>query len=123
MTLVLLTNQFDLPAIVIAELYRHRWKVELFFKWIKQHLRLRSFYGRSPNAVRCQIWSAICAYLMVAIVKQRLNLKQTLNEILQITSVSIFEQTSLAELLTPAASLEATESSERYVQKLFLLND
>ena len=82
-TLVLLTNQFDLPAIVIAELYRHRWKVELFFKWIKeQHLRLRSFYGRSPNAVRCQIWSAICAYLMVAIVKQRLNLQQTLNEIL-----------------------------------------
>ncbi len=122
-TLVLLTNQFDLPAIVIAELYRHRWKVELFFKWIKQHLRLRSFYGRSPNAVRCQIWSAICAYLMVAIVKQRLNLQQTLNEILQITSVSIFEQISLAELLAPAASFEATESREMYVQKLFLLND
>lgn len=121
-TLVLLTNQFDLPALIIAELYRHRWKVELFFKWIKQHLRLRSFYGRSPNAVRCQIWSAICAYLMVAIVKRRLKVEKTLNEILQIVSVSIFEQTSLAELLGPAPSLSAIESQEGYAQKTFLLN-
>ncbi len=80
-TLVLLTNQFDVAAAVIAELYRKRWQVELFFKWIKQHLRIRSFYGRSENAVRVQIWSAICAYLMVAIVRKQLNLQQSLNEI------------------------------------------
>jgi len=122
-TLVLLTNQFDLPALVIADLYRHRWKVELFFKWIKQHLRLRSFYGRSPNAVRCQVWSAICAYLMVAIVKQRLKLQKTLNEILQIISVSIFEQTSVAELLAHTPSLNPTESREECIQNMLLLND
>jgi hypothetical protein len=97
--LVLLTNQMDLPATVIAELYRQRWQVELFFKWIKQHLRIRSFYGRSPNAVRCQIWSAICAYLMVAIVRKRAHLQKSLNEILQIVSVNIFEQCPLPELL------------------------
>lgn len=94
-TLVLLTNQFDLPAQVIADLYRKRWQVELFFKWIKQHLRVRSFYGRSENAVRTQIWSAICTYLMVAIVKKQLNLQKSLNEILQIVSVNIFEQVPL----------------------------
>jgi hypothetical protein len=98
-TLVLLTNQFDVAATVIAELYRKRWQVELFFKWIKQHLRIRSFYGRSENAVRAQIWSAICAYLMVAIVRKRLDLQKSLNEILQIVSVNIFVQTPLRELL------------------------
>lgn len=71
-TLVLLTNNFELDVGAIAELYRNRWQVELFFKWIKQHLRLRGFYGRSQNAVRCQMWSAICAYLMVAIMKKEL---------------------------------------------------
>jgi hypothetical protein len=98
-TLVLLTNQFDLPAQVIAELYRKRWQVELFFKWIKQHLRMRSFYGRSENAVRSQVWSSICAYLMVAIVKKQLNIQKSLNEILQIVSVNIFEQVPLQALL------------------------
>jgi hypothetical protein len=98
-TLVLLTNQFDLPAQVIAELYRKRWQVELFFKWIKQHLRMRSFYGRSENAVRSQVWSSICAYLMVAIIKKQLNIQKSLNEILQIVSVNIFEQVPLQELL------------------------
>jgi transposase len=94
-TLVLLSNQLELPAASIAELYRRRWQVELFFKWIKQHLRLRSFYGRSENAVRCQIWSAIAAYLLVAIAKKRVQSTLTLNEILQIVSVNAFEQVPL----------------------------
>jgi transposase len=121
--LVLLTNQMLLPALVIAELYRKRWQVELFFKWIKQHLRVRSFYGRSENAVRCQIWSAICAYLMVAIVKQRVKSPKSLNEILQIVSVNIFEQQSLAELL--AIEMSATDGNvvDGYSQNMLLFNE
>lgn len=121
-TLVLLTNQFELPALVIAELYRRRWKVELFFKWIKQHLRLRSFYGRSENAVRCQIWSAICAYLMVAIVKKQVKSGKTLNEILQIISVHIFEQTKLDQLLATKTMREAQENKEDQHQNMFKFN-
>ena len=92
--LVFLTNNVFSPAQVIAELYKKRWQVELFFKWIKQHLRLRAFYGRSENAVRSQIWTAICAYLLVAILKKRIGVEKSLNEILQITSVGIFEQSA-----------------------------
>jgi transposase len=122
-TLVLLTNQFDLPATVIAELYRKRWQVELFFKWIKQHLRIKSFYGRSENAVRCRIWSAICAYLMVAIARKNLKIEKSLNEILQIVSVNIFEQMALNQLL--ASELADTEQKvgDCAFQKLLLLND
>jgi len=98
-SLVLLTNHFALPAQLIGELYRRRWQVELFFKWIKQHLRLRGFFGRSPNAVRTQIWSAICAYLLVAIARKRLGLSHSLHQILQIVSVSAFEQSPLPEML------------------------
>ena len=117
--LVLLTNNFQLPAHVIAELYRRRWQVELFFKWIKQHLKIRSFYGRSENAVRCQIWSAICTYLMVAILKKELGIPKTLYQILQIISVNAFEQFPLAELLA-----ENEPITERAVhQKLFMFND
>jgi len=90
---VLLTNNLWSAPAVIAELYKKRWHVELFFKWIKQHLRLRTFYGRSENSVRCQIWSAICAYLLVAILKKRNGIDKSLNEMLQITSVGMFEQT------------------------------
>jgi len=97
-SLVLLTNQFELPALTIAELYRRRWQVELFFKWIKGHLRLRAFLGRSENAVRLQVWSAICAYLLVAIAKKKLRLPQSLHHILQVISVSAFEPVPLAEL-------------------------
>jgi IS4 transposase len=122
-TLVLLTNQFDLPAGAIAELYRKRWQVELFFKWIKQHLRIRSFYGRSENAVRCQIWSAIGAYLMVAIVKKRLKIQKSLNEILQIISVSIFEQIPLEELLATEPGILEQKVGDGQIQKLLLLND
>jgi len=121
--LVLLTNQFELSAVVIAELYRKRWQVELFFKWIKQHLHIRSFYGRSENAVRCQIWSAICAYLMVAIVRKQLNSRKTLNEILQIVSVSIFDQLPLGELLATPSEVFAPETCANHSQKLLLFND
>ncbi len=122
LTMVWLTNQFDLPASVIAQLYRNRWQVELFFKWIKQHLRIRSFYGRSQNAVRCQIWSAICAYLMVAITRRRLKIDKTLNEILQIISVSIFEQVPLQQLLAqmPASTEQQTSANE--LQNSFVFN-
>ena len=122
-TLVLVTNQFDLPALVIAELYRKRWQVELFFKWIKQHLRIRGFYGRSENAVRCQIWSAICTYLMVAVAKKHLQIRKSLNEILQIVSVSIFEQVPLAELLATEPRVLGQEVSDSHFQKVLLLKD
>lgn len=121
--LVLLTNQFEVPAAVIGELYRKRWQVELFFRWIKQHLRIRSFYGRSPNAVRSQIWSAICAYLMVAIVRKRLKLQKSLNEMLQIVSVNMFEQTPLAELLASPPKAVSPQTDEHHFQKLLLLKE
>ncbi len=122
-SLVLLTNQFELPALVIAELYRKRWQVELFFKWIKQHLRIRSFYGRSENAVRCQIWSAIGAYLMVAIVKKRLGIRKSLNEILQIVSVNIFEQAPLEELLASEPGTVEQNVGAGQFQKLLCFKD
>jgi hypothetical protein len=98
--LVLLTNNFELSTLEVCELYRRRWQVELFFKWIKQHLRIRRFFGRSRNAIHCQIWTAICTYLLVAILKKHLKLEKSLYEILQILSVSAFEQTPLHDLLT-----------------------
>lgn len=91
-TLVFLTNNFQIPALVVAQLYQQRWKIELFFKWIKQHLRIKSFYGRTKNAVCTQIWIAICVYLIVAIMKKRMNLEQSLYTILQILSISLFER-------------------------------
>jgi hypothetical protein len=121
--LVFLSNQWDLPALVICELYRKRWQVELFFRWIKQHLRIHAFYGRSPNAVRCQIWSAICAYLMVAIVRKQIKTQKTLYEILQIVSVSIFDQRPLAELLAPNPRNSLSEVVEGTSQKMLLFND
>jgi hypothetical protein len=99
-TLVFLTNNFLLPAITIAQLYKQRWQVELFFKWIKQNLRIKSFYGTSVNAVKTQIWIAISVYLLVAIIRKRLNIQERLYTILQVLSVSIFERTSMFQLLT-----------------------
>jgi hypothetical protein len=98
-TLVFLTNQFDLPALTIAQIYRCRWSIELFFRWIKQHLRLRGFFSTSPNGVRVQIWTALCAYLLVAIAKQQMHLTPSMYQILQIVSASSFEQIPLPELL------------------------
>jgi hypothetical protein len=99
-TLVFLTNNFLLPAITIAQLYKQRWQVELFFKWIKQHLRIKSFFGTSETAVKTQIWIAISVYLIVAIIKKRLNIQESLYTILQVLSVSLFERTSMFQLLT-----------------------
>jgi hypothetical protein len=90
-----LTNNFCLPALTIARLYKCRWQVELFFKWIKQHLRIKAFYGTTPNAVKTQIWIAISVYVLVAIVKKELKIERSLYEILQILSVTLFEKTSL----------------------------
>ena len=98
--LVFLTNNFALPALTITKLYRLRWRVELFFKWIKQHLRIKSFYGTSENAVKSQLWIAISVYVLVAIVRKRLKLSASLYEILQILSLTMFERTPLDQLLT-----------------------
>jgi hypothetical protein len=98
--LVFLTNNFALPALTITKLYRLRWRVELFFKWIKQHLRIKSFYGTSENAVKSQLWIAISVYVLVAIVRKRLKLSASLYEILQILSLTMFERTPLDHLLT-----------------------
>jgi hypothetical protein len=95
--LVFLTNNFVLPARTIADLYRKRWQVELFFKWIKQHLRIKAFYGTSPNALKTQVWTAICAYVLVAIAKRELHLEQSLYTILQILSVSLFDKTPILQ--------------------------
>ena len=97
--LVFLTNHFGLPALTIAELYRQRWQIELFFKWIKQHLRIKAFFGTSENAVKTQIWIAVSVYVLVAIVKKRLNLSASLYEMLQILSLTMFERIPLDQLL------------------------
>jgi hypothetical protein len=98
--LVFLTNNFSLPPLTIAQLYRSRWQVELFFKWIKQHLRIKKFYGTSMNALKTQIWIAISVYVLVAIVKKELHLEGSLYRMLQICSVSIFEKTPILEALS-----------------------
>jgi len=98
--LTFLTNNFQLPALTIAQLYRARWRVELFFKWIKQHLRIKKFFGTSPNAVKTQIWVAISVYVLVAIIKKRLHLDHSLYTILQFLSVHLFEKVTLREALT-----------------------
>ncbi len=92
------TNNWVLPTATVAELYRQRWQIELFFRWIKQNLRIRAFYGTSPNAIRVQLWSAICTYLCVAITRKRLCLPQNLTTVLQIVSVHALHKVPLAEL-------------------------
>ncbi len=99
-TLVFLTNNFSLPSMTIAELYRNRWQVELFFKWIKQNLRIKTFYGTSENAVKAQIWIAVSVYLLVAIMKKRLKIEASLYTTLQVLSVTIFERVPLLQVLT-----------------------
>ena len=94
-----LTNNFLLPALTIAQLYKRRWDVELFFKWIKQHLRIKKFYGTSANAVKTQIWVAVIVYLMVAILKKQLGIEASLYRILQILSVTVFEKTPILQVL------------------------
>lgn len=102
-SMILLTNNFGLPALSITTLYRCRWQIELFFKWIKQHLRIKAFFGTSENAVKTQIWIAVSVYVLVAIVKKRLNLQASLYELLQILSLTLFERDPLDQVLTLAS--------------------
>lgn len=107
LSLVFLTNNFELPALTIAAIYRERWQIELFFRWIKQHLRLRGFFSTHPNGVRVQVWSAICAYLLVAIAKREHALSASLHQILQIVSISALEKVPLTELFTKDHTTES----------------
>ena len=116
--LVLLTNQMELPARTICDLYRQRWQVELFFKWIKQHLRIKRFFGNSENAVKTQIWTAVATYVLVAIVRKRLNVNLSMHGMLQILSVTPFEKMSLIQLLP---SLATTQNDVGDDKQLILL--
>jgi hypothetical protein len=116
-TLIFLTNNFTLPPKTIADLYRCRWQIELFFKWIKQHLRINSFFGTSPNAVKTQIWIAVCVYVLIAIVKKQLALETRLYTILQLLSVTAFEKIPLDQLLSQT---ETANSSHRIDNQLNL---
>jgi hypothetical protein len=109
--LVFLTNNFDLPAAVITHLYKLRWRVELFFKWIKQNLRIKHFFGTSDNAVKTQVWIAVCVYVLVAIIRKELHLDLSLSQILQVLSVNAFEQAPLAELLVNTQSQDKSSSA------------
>ena len=103
-----LTNDFTVSALTIAKLYKYRWQIELFFKWIKQHLRINNFYGRSPNAVKTQVWIAISVYVLVAIVRKRLGVERDLYTLLQILSLCLFEKVPLQQALTgPTYTLES----------------
>ena len=97
--LAFLTNCFSLPALSVAQLYKCRWQVELFFKWIKQHLRIKAFFGTSENAVKTQIWIAVSVYVLVAIIKKQFKLELSLYTILQILSVTLFEKVSILQIL------------------------
>jgi hypothetical protein len=117
--LVFLTNNFDLPALTIAQLYKCRWQVELFFKWIKQNLRIKHFFGTSDNAVKTQVWIAICVYVLAAIARKQLGLEVSLAQLLQILSVNVFEQTPLAELVAKTQSRNKPSDSRN---QLMLFN-
>ena len=110
-TLVFLTNNMTLPALTICLLYKNRWKTELFFKWIKQHLRVKRFYGQSPNAVKTQIWIAISVYVLIAIIKKRLRLEASLYTLLQILSITLFEKMPVNEALSCTTYISDTGSS------------
>ena len=115
---VFVTNNFDLPAMTIADLYKQRWQVELFFKWIKQHLSIESFWGRSANAVKTQICVALSAYLLVAILKKKLRIKRTMYEILQILTIAPFDKSPIGKLLTETPIQIAQSSGQKQAQLL-----
>ena len=115
-----LTNNFIVSPVAIADLYRHRWQVELFFKWIKQHLRIKSFYGTSENAVKTQIWIAVAVYVLVAIIKKRLGVSASLYTILQSLSITLFEKTPLFSVLSNEDST-ATEQDDPNQLNMFAL--
>jgi hypothetical protein len=115
---IFLTNNFDLPALTVAKLYRCRCQVELFFKWIKQHLRIKAFFGTSENAVKTQVWIAISGYVLVAIIKRELGLDRSLYEILQILSLTIFEKTPILKAFS-APYVQVATAMERNQLSLF----
>jgi IS4 transposase len=115
-TLVFLTNNFLLPSATIAALYKARWEIELFFKWIKQNLRVKAFYGTSPNAVKTQIWVAMIVYLALAILKERYQLEQSLAQLLHFLEVNLFEQKPLISIFQPNARSNQGKSGETYKQ-------
>lgn len=115
-SIVLITNHFALPAATVSALYRHRWQIEIFFKWIKQHLRIKAFFGTSPNAVKTQVWIAVSVYVLIAIVRKRLGVSASLYELLQILSVTLFEQTPLqAVFATPASHNSHTDHAKQLI--------
>ena len=114
-----MTNNFALPALTITQLYRCRWQIKLFFKWIKQHLRIKAFFGTTENAVKTQIWIAVSVYVLIAIVKKRLNLSASLYELLQILSLTVFERVSLFQLFTRSEPMDDFTS---YQNQLNLFN-
>jgi len=118
-SLIFLTNHFDLPALIVAQLYKARWRVELFFKWIKQHLRIKAFYGTSENAVKTQIWIAVSTYLLVTILKKHLGLPHSLYTILQILSVTPFEKTPILEVFSEA---DHQNSNPAFANQLMLFD-
>lgn len=113
---VFLTNNFILPAMTIADLYRYRWQVELFFKWIKQHLKIQAFWGYSENAVKTQIWIAVATYALVAILKKKLKLTKSMHEILQILSLSLFDKMALQQLLSEDQSTSHNDPTEKQLR-------
>ena len=113
-----LTNSFAIPALTVAELYRHRWQVELFFKWIKQHLRIKSFFGTSENAVKSQIWIAVSVYVLVAILKKRLDLPVSLYTILQTLSLTAFEKTPLLQLFPETDYTSHSDGARNFLNLL-----
>ena len=117
--LTFLTNNFELPPLTIVQLYKARWKIELFFKWIKQHLRIKKFFGTSANAVKTQIWIAICVYLLVAIMRKELKLEPNLYTILQVLSLSLFEQVPIYQLFTKQ---ELSTSMDLPYEQLYLFD-
>jgi len=116
---VFLTNNFTLPALTIALLFKHRWQIEIFFKWIKQNLRIKAFYGTSPNSVKTQIWIAISVYVLVAIIKKKLKIDRSLSEILQILSIALFENSSLLQVLVDS---QLQKEMELFSNQLKLFN-
>ena len=114
--LIFLSNNFGLSATEIAQLYKHRWKIELFFKWIKQHLKIKSFWGRSENAVKIQIWIAISVYVLVAIAKKKFQLKQSLYEILQVVSICVFDKVPLHQLFAKPIQQNFKELNDKQLK-------
>lgn len=117
--LIFLTNNFELPAFTIAQLYKSRWKIELFFKWIKQHLRIKAFFGHSENAVKTQLWIAVASYVLIAILKKRLLLNGSLHEILQVLSLNLFEKTPV---LQACGLTRSHDNSEVFSNQLSLFD-